>query len=210
MDPEKTQAIFPQNSNKFVINSIVCQLKTNFFFICSVLVKFSKNISPKLDFFTELKQIFRKLKDFQDKLKKNCEKLKVLPTRVGLACRKMSNKKAWNNVQVKVDILRFGRRNWLINTMLTLTYQAPKFPSRFDGSRASLEVSMTSHANLGQSRRKNINLLFQIPWLWWPLPFCPWLWWISPSFLLTMQCSFSSQEKKFFISESPVLKSELL
>ena len=54
----------------------------------------SKNIAPKLDLFTKLKQIFRKLKVLQDKLKKFCEKLKVSPTRVGLACGKMSNKKA--------------------------------------------------------------------------------------------------------------------
>ena len=70
-------------------------MKTNFFLHLFSLSKILQKYCPKkLDIFTKLKQIFRKLKDFQDKRKKFCEKLKVSPTRVGLACGKMSNKKA--------------------------------------------------------------------------------------------------------------------
>ena len=58
-------------------------------------LSFSKNIAPKLDFFTKLKQIF--WEDFLDKLK-------VLPTQVGLACGKMSNKKACYNSKLLVSI----------------------------------------------------------------------------------------------------------
>ena len=90
--PEKT--IFAKNSSTFVKKLKNLPTKSQFFLnFFSFVWKFSKNIAPKLIFFTKLKQIFKKLKEFHDKLKEFLKKLKVLPTRVGLACGKMSKKK---------------------------------------------------------------------------------------------------------------------
>ena len=59
-DPEKTQAIFPENSSKFVKKLKNLPTKSQFFLNSSVFViKFSENIAPKLIFFTKLKQIFK-------------------------------------------------------------------------------------------------------------------------------------------------------
>ena len=61
----------PRNIERSVVihgwlasNSIICQLKIKIFLHFSLLVKYSKNIAPKLDSFTKLNQILRNLKNF--------------------------------------------------------------------------------------------------------------------------------------------------
>ena len=59
-----------------------------------VLIFQSLIISP--NYYTKLERFFKKkiLKEFQDNVKEFLKKLKILPTRVGFVCGKMSNKKA--------------------------------------------------------------------------------------------------------------------
>ena len=128
--PKKLKQFSPKNLSKFVENSIICQLKTNFFLICSVLVNFSKKYCPKTWFFFSLNSsYFLKTHGFLNKLMEFLEKLKVLPTRVGLACGKMS-KKAWIRTYAFV-LLGFRnfihpRSGWFSRTGMLLKKMLPQ------------------------------------------------------------------------------------